>query len=64
MLTIVSLLLELDNVNLEQIRVSDARKYIDTSEREHKLSSIVFESLRKLLVEQKVMIEDVEASNI
>ena len=60
----VSLPSGLDNANSEQVRVSNIRKYIDTSGEEHELPSIVFEALQKLRIGQKVMIEDVEASNI
>ena len=39
-------------------------KYINTSEEEHKLPEIVFKALKKLCVEQQIMIEDAEASNL
>ncbi len=51
-------------MNLEQVRVSNVRKYIDTSREEHELPAMVFEALQELRIGQKVMIEDAEASNI
>ena len=60
----VSLPLGLDNANLEQVGVSNVRKYIDTSGEENELPSIVFEALQKLHDGQKVVMEDVNASNI
>ena len=43
---------------------SNVGTYIDTSGEEHKLLDIVFEALQELRVGQKVIIEDVKASNI
>ena len=43
---------------------NNVNTYIDTSEEEHKLLNIVFETLQKLRVEQKIIIENVKISNI
>ena len=63
-LTCLSLSSNLKNANLKQVKISNVSTYIHVNEEEHNLSKIILEALQKLRVEQKVMIEDDNASNI